>query len=80
MWPSRSYWNDTTSALQPKITSKGIELHVCTINKSAHTKKKSGNLLYALRITKYLIHSTFKQLHHGSVKLVERLTIFRKMD
>ena len=28
------------SALQPEeITSKGLEFHVCTINKSAHTKK-----------------------------------------
>ena len=40
MGPSRSCWNGTTSALQPEeITSKGLEFHVCTINKSAHTKK-----------------------------------------
>ena len=39
MGPSRSCKNGT-SALQPvKITSKWLELHVCTINKSAHTKK-----------------------------------------
>ena len=38
--PSRSYWNDATSAFKPKeITSKGQEFHVCTIIKSAHTKK-----------------------------------------
>ena len=44
MGPSRSCSNRTTSALQPEeITLKGLEFHVCTINKSAHTKK-SGNL------------------------------------
>ena len=46
MGPSRRCWEGTTSALQPgEITSKGI---VCTINKSAHTKKKSGNLFMIL--------------------------------
>ena len=40
MGRSRSCWNGTTKALQPEeITSKGVEFHVCTINKSAHTKK-----------------------------------------
>ena len=40
MGPSRSWWNGTTSALQPEeITLKGTRVHVCTINKSAHTKK-----------------------------------------
>ena len=29
---------------------RGLEFHVCAINKSAHTKKKSGNLLKAPRI------------------------------
>ena len=44
MGPSRSYWNGTTSALQPeRLLRRGLEFHVCTINKSAHTKK-SGNL------------------------------------
>ena len=33
MGPSRCCWNGTTSSLQ------GLEFHVCTINKSAHTKK-----------------------------------------
>ena len=33
MGPSRSCWNGSTSALHSK------EFHVCTINKSAHTKK-----------------------------------------
>ena len=40
MGPSRSFWNGTTNALQPEeIILKGIEFHVCAINKSAHTKK-----------------------------------------
>ena len=33
-----------------RLLRKGQEFHVCTINKSAHTKKKSGNLLKAPRI------------------------------
>ena len=41
MGPSRSCWKGKTSALQPEeITSKGTRFHVCTINKSAHTKKR----------------------------------------
>ena len=40
MGPSRSCLNDTTSALQPKrLLRRGLEFHVCTINKSTHTKK-----------------------------------------
>ena len=40
MEPSRSCWNDTTSALVPEeINQRGLEFHVCTTNKSAHTKK-----------------------------------------
>ena len=35
MGPSRSCWNDTTSVL----LRKGLEFHMCTINKSAHTKR-----------------------------------------
>ena len=39
MGHSRTYWNGVKSALQPEaITSRGLEFHVCTINKSAHTK------------------------------------------
>ena len=45
MGPSRSCLNGTTSALQPM----GPEFHVCTINKSAHTKK-SANLFNDPRI------------------------------
>ena len=40
MGPCRSCWDGTTSALQPEeIASKGLEFYVCTINKSANTKK-----------------------------------------
>ena len=40
MGPSRSCLNGRTSALQPEeITSMGLEIHVCTMNKSAHKKK-----------------------------------------
>ena len=34
MGPSRSCWNSTSALLW-----RGLEFHVCTINKSAHTKK-----------------------------------------
>ena len=39
--PSRSCWNGTTSALQQEtfVFSRGLEFHMCTINKSAHTKE-----------------------------------------
>ena len=40
MGPSRSCWNSTTSVLQPEeLLRRGVEFHVCTINKCAHTKK-----------------------------------------
>ena len=29
---------------QRRFLRRGVEFHVCTINKNAHTKKKSGNL------------------------------------
>ena len=34
--PSRSCWNGTTSALQPR---RLLQSNMCTVNKSAHTKK-----------------------------------------
>ena len=57
MGASRSCWNGATSALQPEeITSK----IVCTINKSAHTKK-SRKLFNDPRIlgieSKYILNS-----------------------
>ena len=40
MEPSSICWNGSTSALQPEeITWRGLEFHVCTISKSAHTEK-----------------------------------------
>ena len=49
MGPFRNYWNSTTSASLPEeITSKGLEFHVCTINKSAHTKKSLETYLMIL--------------------------------
>ena len=51
---SRSCWNDTTSAMQPEgITLKGLEFRMCTISKSAHTKK-SGNFFNDPRIYIYI--------------------------
>ena len=63
MGSSRSCWNGATSALRPEeITSKGLEIHVCTINKSAHTKK-SGILLNDLRILRYLTSFSIRCIH-----------------
>ena len=40
MGPSRSCWNGRKSALhRRRLLGRGLEFHVCTINKSAHTKK-----------------------------------------
>ena len=52
---SRSCWNGATSGLQPEETTSKqlLEFNVCTINKSAHTKK-SGKLLKALYIYIYI--------------------------
>ena len=36
-----------------RLLRRGLEFHVCTINKSAHTKKKSGNLFNDPRIIIY---------------------------
>ena len=70
MEPSRSCWNDTTSALQPEeITSKGPEFHVCTINKSAYTKR-SGNLSHAPRIYIY-IYIIYMYFHSQTVTLYQ---------
>ena len=42
------------NSLQPEeITSKGLEFHVCTINKSVH-RKKSGHLFNDPRIYIYI--------------------------
>ena len=40
MGPCRSCWNGTTRSCQLEgLLRKGLEFHVCTINKSAYTKK-----------------------------------------
>ena len=40
MGPSRSCWNGTTSTFsRRRLLRRGLEFHVCTINKSNHTKK-----------------------------------------
>ena len=60
MGPCRRCWNHITSALQPEeITSKGIRAFVCTINKSAHRKKKSGNLFNDPRIWNWFVEVSF---------------------
>ena len=41
MGPSRSCWDGTTS--RRRLLRRGLEFHVCTINKSVYPKK-SGNL------------------------------------
>ena len=60
----RSCWNGTRSALQPRrVLRRGLEFHVCTINKSAKTKKKSGNLFSDPReyiYTKLICVKTFQ--------------------
>ena len=72
MRPCRSYWNGTTSALQPEeITSKGtIEFHVCTINKSAHTKKSLETYLMIL------VYSSNKHFLHLSYLFVKPIYIY----
>ena len=42
----------TVKQVHCRLLRRGLEFHVCTLNKSAHTKKKkkSGNLSYAPRI------------------------------
>ena len=39
---------------QRRLLRRGLEFHVCTINKSAHMKKKSGNLFNDPRIYIYI--------------------------
>ena len=54
MGPSSSCWNGRTSALQPlRLLRRGLEFHMCTINKSAYTKK-SGKLFNDPRSLKLL--------------------------
>ena len=40
MGPSRSCWNGTANhCSRRRLLGRGLEFHMCTINKSAHTKK-----------------------------------------
>ena len=39
MGPSRSCWNGTPVPCSWSLLQRGLEFHVCTINKSTHTKK-----------------------------------------
>ena len=48
---SRSCWNGTSALQLEEITLKGLEFHVCTINKSAHTKKSLETYLMILVFT-----------------------------
>ena len=51
MWPTRSCWNGTTSALQPEeITSKGDKSFMCVLSIKVLIRKKSGNLFNDPRI------------------------------
>ena len=61
MRPSRSCWNGTSSALQSdETTSKGLEFHVGTINKSAHTKSLET---YLMILVGHVIHNDILQIN-----------------
>ena len=49
MGPSRVFGTVQVHCSRRRLFRRGLEFHVCTINESAHTKKKSGNLSYAPR-------------------------------
>ena len=62
MGPSRSCWNGTqVHCSRRRLLRRGLEFHVCTINKSAHTKK-SGNLSNDPRIYIYIYSVTQKEI------------------
>ena len=48
-----------------RLFRRGLEFHVCTINKSANTKKKSGNLLKAHRTSIPLLISGSSLQHRN---------------
>ena len=63
MGPCRNCWSGTTSALQPEeITSKGTR--VCTINKSAHTKK-SLETYFMILVVQCVNHCTIETLSYS---------------
>ena len=59
MWPCRSCWNGTTMhCSRRRLLRRGLEVHVCTINKSANTKK----VWKLIVCTSYIFNSYI--LHH----------------
>ena len=74
MGPSRSCWNGTTSALQPEEnTSKGLEFHVCAINKSAHTKKSLETYLIILAC---ILKEKFQSIAYGCARWEELTFVY----
>ena len=64
-----------------RLLSRGLEFHVCTINKSAYTKKKSGNLLYAPHIYSFLSsikNQKFFFIKMGLIYIPNLVTLYRK--
>ena len=53
MGPSRSCWKDT-SASRRRLLRRGLEFHVCTINKNAHTKKVWNLIVWTSYIYIYI--------------------------
>ena len=50
----------------------GLEFHVCTINTSAHTKKKSGNLFNDIGINLHVLsYSWGKKWVHKFLKGID---------
>ena len=64
---------------QRRLLQRGLEFHVCTINKSAHTKK-SGNLSYAPRIYfNEILYSRERVLNKRKCWLVSESVILYKL-
>ena len=59
-----------------RLLRSGLEFHVCTINKSAHTKK-SGNLSFAPRIYKCFL---FKETESSGTLRYKRVAKSRPKD
>ena len=62
MGPSRSCWNGKKKQCSRRLLRRGLDFHVCTSNKSAHTKK-SWNLLWTPYLSIYL--STLIYMHQS---------------
>ena len=71
MGASRSCWNGTTSAFQPEeITSKGLEFHVCTINKKCPYEKSLGT--YRMHLVSQDSLTQIQRLQYRALKIVEK--------